>query len=162
MKADNTESTYTDQNDQTNEEPLIGVDIKLADLMQKGWTMLAESCPLESCSCPLMRSIDGQKYCVNCEMWHYDNQRKKQKFELVSLQGKQTLQVKRTEVSTLPKNRFNFTPMNLSVIGSLNMKLEYLAKILNQENDIDKTKEILECMRICMQNIETAKVLGNN
>ena len=50
-----------------------GADKKLGDLMLRGWAMLADSCL--TCRCPLMRSPDGQKYCVNCEVWIYDNKK---------------------------------------------------------------------------------------
>ena len=36
------------------------IEKKLGDLLLRGWTMLAESCPLESCKVPLMKSPDGQ------------------------------------------------------------------------------------------------------
>jgi uncharacterized Zn finger protein (UPF0148 family) len=140
----------------------IGVDKKLADLMMRGWVMLAESCPVETCGCPLMKNLDGQKYCVGCEMWHYDKDRPiKQKFgELVSLKGKQNIQIKtqqHTEVSKItPKIDYNLT-LNKSVLQSLQLKLAYLSNLLNAETDINKTKEILECIKICMDNIQTAK-----
>ena len=41
--------------------------------------MLAESCTVSNCRCPLMRSPDGQKYYVNCETWIYPNKNPKQK-----------------------------------------------------------------------------------
>ena len=67
------------------EDSFEGTDKKLSDLMKRGWIMLSESCPLESCRCPLMKSPDGQKYCVQCEMWIFDHKPvKKKKFgELV-------------------------------------------------------------------------------
>ena len=54
------------------EDSSAGVEKRLGDLMMRGWTMLAESCPIESCGCPLMRNFDGQKYCCGCELWHFD------------------------------------------------------------------------------------------
>jgi len=39
---------------------------KLAEHMQKGWTMLGHHCPV--CNCPLMlKKPDTRKFCVNCE-----------------------------------------------------------------------------------------------
>ena len=35
--------------------------------------MLADSCTVSYCRYPLMRLLDGQKYCVNCETWIYPN-----------------------------------------------------------------------------------------
>ena len=53
--------------------PFRGADKKLGELMLRGWTMLADSCTVTNCRCPLMRSPDGQKYCVNCETQIYPN-----------------------------------------------------------------------------------------
>ena len=58
-------------------DPFRGADKKLSDLMLRGWTMLADSC--SSCQCPLMRSPDRQKYCVNCEVWIHENKKREQK-----------------------------------------------------------------------------------
>ena len=150
------------------EEPVLEVDKKLSNLMMKGWILLADVCPIESCSCPLMKSPDGQKYCVGCEMWHFDKEKKvKQKFgELVSLKGKQNIQLKTTqssEVSKIQQNPVDFNiTLNKTVLNSLQMKLAYLSNILNNEKEINKSKEILECMRICMENIQTANSLNYN
>ncbi len=147
-----------------HEEPTLDIDKKLSNLMMKGWILLADVCPIESCSCPLMKSPDGQRYCVGCEMWHFEKEKKvKQKFgELVALQGRQNIQLKSraTEVSTLPKNNVNFNlTLNKNVLNSLQLKLAYLSNQLNTESNIDKTKEILECMKICMDNMQAAKNL---
>ena len=147
-----------------NEEPTLDIDKKLSNLMMKGWILLADVCPIESCSCPLMKSPDGQRYCVGCEMWHFEKEKKvKQKFgELVALQGKQNIQLKSraTEVSTIPKNNVNFNlTLNKNVLNSLQLKLAFLSNLLNTESNIDKTKEILECMKICMDNIQASKNL---
>lgn len=145
-----------------NDDPQIGVDQKLADLMMRGWVLLAESCPIETCGCPLMKNIDGQKYCAGCEMWHFEKERPvKQKFgELVSLKDKQNIQVKHTELSKLPKNILDYS-MTLSkgVVQSLQLKLGYLSGLLNIETDVNKIKDILESMRICIDNIQNAKNL---
>ena len=150
------------------EEPALDVDKKLSNLMMKGWILMADVCPIESCCCPLMKSPDGQKYCVGCEMWHFDKEKVvKQKFgELVSLKGKQNIQLKSTqscEVSKVHQNPadFNLT-LNKTVLNSLQLKLSYLSNILNNEKEINKTKEILECMRICMENIQSANNLNYN
>ncbi len=153
-------------NQKEDEEPTLDVDKKLSNLMMKGWILLADVCPIESCSCPLMKSPDGQKYCVGCEMWHFDKEKKvKQRFgELVALQGKQNIQLKKpktTEVSKIPHNnvKFNLT-LNKTVVSSLQLKLSYLSNILNNETDLNKTKDILECMRVCMENIQSAQNLN--
>jgi hypothetical protein len=97
-------------------------------------------------------------------MWHFDKDKKeKMKFgELVSMKGKQNVQIKEnpqehTEISKLPKTiDFNMN-LNKTVIQSLQLKLAYLSSLLNTESDVTKTKETLECIRICMENIQTAK-----
>ena len=67
---------------QTNKKEEISVDKKLADLLLLGWTMLADTCPVDSCRCPLMRSLDGKKYCCGCEMWmNKENRLQKQEFK---------------------------------------------------------------------------------
>jgi hypothetical protein len=104
-----------------------------------------------------MKSPNGQKYCVGCEMWHFDMEVQKQKFtELVSLEGKQNIQVKPTDVQKIPKPiNFNYQ-LNTNIVQSLKVKLAYLSNLLNAETDIDGSKAILECMRLCMENIQTA------
>ena len=37
------------------------IEKKLGDLLLRGWTMLAESCPLESCKVPLMKKSRRSK-----------------------------------------------------------------------------------------------------
>ena len=90
------------------EENFEGVEKKLSDLLLRGWTMLADSCPLESCRVPLMRSPDGQKYCVNCEMWQFDNKKRKEKKfnELVPLKGKQEIEIKHMELTNPKKKNY--------------------------------------------------------
>lgn len=164
--------SYDEQNNENNNTPksdqeeVIGVEKRLGDLMMRGWTMLAESCPVETCGCPLMRNFEGQKYCCGCEMWHFDKDRPvKQKFgELVSLKGKQNIQVidnrtTHTEVSKLTNNKK--VSFSLSVIQALQLKLAYLSNQLNSESDINKTKGILESMRLCMDNIMMAKSMDS-
>jgi uncharacterized Zn finger protein (UPF0148 family) len=141
--------------------PILGTDQKLVDLMMRGWVMLAETCPIETCRCPLMKDQLGQKYCAGCEMWHIDQDRtRKQRFgELVSLQGKQNITMKghsqSTELSKVSKP-FEFNVYK-NVVQSLQLKLVYLSTLLNAESDLNKTQQILECMRLCMENIKNAK-----
>ena len=56
-------------------DPFRGADKKLGELMLRGWTMLADSCTVSNCKCPLMRSPDGQKYCIKSETWVYSNKK---------------------------------------------------------------------------------------
>ena len=125
--------------------------------------MLAESCPLESCKCPLMRLPDGQKYCVNCEMWQFDNKKtKKKKFtDLVPLQGKQLLQVKHTEL--IQQKNFKSIPIKIekSVEELLHDKLQILAKRIYDEKDMKKIDEISKVMEQIMSLIEHYKQIYN-
>lgn len=168
MNPENLDENYS--NDQTVEDASdYPVDKKLADLMMKGWVMLADTCPVETCGCPLMKSPDGNKYCCGCEMWHFEKERpKKQRFGEIAVKNKpannpsnQGLQVKHQEVSKLPKTHieFNFT-LNNNVLQSLQMKLAYLSNLLNNENNIAKSKEVLECIKLCIENIQSAKSLN--
>ena len=50
------------------------IEKKLSDLLNIGWILLDEKCPLETCDCPLLKSFDGNKYCVKCEMWQFPDQ----------------------------------------------------------------------------------------
>lgn len=160
-------SSQTERKLSGDDEPTLEVDKKLSNLMMKGWILLADVCPIEICSCPLMKSPDGQKYCVGCEMWHFDKEKKvKQRFgELVALKGKQNIQLKQpqtTEVSKIPQNPVNYNlTLSKSVLNSLQQKLAYLSSILNNESDLNKTKDILDCMRVCMDNIQSAQNLNS-
>jgi uncharacterized Zn finger protein (UPF0148 family) len=141
-----------EKEDEKEDENYIGIEKKLGDLILRGWTMLADSCPLESCRCPLMRSPDGQKYCVNCEMWQFDNKkRQKKKFtELIPLHGKQNITIKHMDlVKPLKKKKLNDSFDNI-----LKDKLLYLAEKLNNENDLRNIEEILKAMNLMMDTIE--------
>ena len=129
------------------------IEKKLSDLLLRGWTMLAESCPLESCKVPLMRSPDGQKYCVNCEMWQFDNKKRKEKKfnELIPLKGKQDIQLKHMELTNL--NRKKVIPNFDSIEIILNDKLNYLANRLNQESDLRNIEDIMKTMNLMMDTI---------
>ncbi len=111
-----------------------------------------------------MKNYDGQKYCVGCEAWHFDNERsKKQIFgELVSLHGKRNIQLKNvqtTEVQKIPKKLdCNFNLGN-NVVTCLQMKLAYLTSELNNITDLDETQKILNCIKVCIENINAAKNL---
>ena len=118
-----------------------------------------------------MESKDKQKYCVGCEMWHFDNERpKKQRFrELVPLQGKQNLKLKdnpkiTTEIQKIPKPidiniDFNYSG---NVIHILQMKLVHLSNQLSVTTDLSQTEKLLNCIKICIDNISSAKGLFKN
>jgi len=157
------ESSNIDNNNNNNkntnknnddEDPFKGIDKKLSDLMLRGWTMLAESCPIESCRCPLMRSPDGQKYCCNCEMWQFDNKkREKKKFtEIVPLKNQQNLAIKHMEVMKPIQNKITY--LNDSIENVLSNKLKYLAERINNENDIRNLEELMKAFNNLIDTIK--------
>ena len=150
----------------TKEEPKITttlkeeeeneIEKKLSDLMNMGWTLLEESCPLETCHCPLLKSLDGNKYCVKCEMWQFpDKERSRQKYTDLVLKAHQELAIRETGLTKIHK-RFNFNAFGKeSLLNSLKAKLAYLSSILNETPDQNKTQTILQNMDLCMKNIKT-------
>ena len=147
--------------------------------------MLADSC--STCRCPLMRSPAGQKYCVNCEVWVYDNKKREPKkfnelFSSISnqikpekhaLQNKKEIQQKKEKNENevkMEKEKENIkekeekkpinnikNPTNESFIDLLNNKLKNLAQNLNDENDIKKSEEIIGLMDKIINLIEHYK-----
>jgi uncharacterized Zn finger protein (UPF0148 family) len=150
---DNNNNKNTNKNND-EEDPFKGIDKKLSDLMLRGWTMLAESCPIESCRCPLMRSPDGQKYCCNCEMWQFDNKkREKKKFtEIVPLKNQQNLAIKHMEVMKPIQNKITY--LNDSIENVLSNKLKYLAERINNENDIRNLEELMKAFNNLIDTIK--------
>ena len=150
---DNNNNKNTNKNND-DEDPFKGIDKKLSDLMLRGWTMLAESCPIESCRCPLMRSPDGQKYCCNCEMWQFDNKkREKKKFtEIVPLKNQQNLAIKHMEVMKPIQNKITY--LNDSIENVLSNKLKYLAERINNENDIRNLEELMKAFNNLIDTIK--------
>ena len=132
------------------------IEKKLSDLMSMGWTLLEESCPLESCSCPLLKSLDGNKYCVKCEMWQFpDKERSRQRYTDLVLKAHQELALRETGLTKLRKP-FNFNVFGKeSILNSLRAKLAYLSSVLNKTADLTKTQQILQNMDLCMKNIKT-------
>ena len=146
-----------------------GADKKLGELMLRGWTMLADSCT--TCNCPLMRSPDGQKYCVNCEVWIYDNKKREPKkyselfpSRISQINKKnQDIQHKKElpENKEIKENKDNkknekeekkthnnpkIIRNNTPCIDLLNNKLSILAQNLNEETDFKKCNEIIDLM----------------
>ena len=150
---DNNNNKNTNKNND-EEDPFKGIDKKLSDLMLRGWTMLAESCPIESCRCPLMRSPDGQKYCCNCEMWQFDNKkREKKKFtEIVPLKNQQNIAIKHMEVMKPIQNKITY--QNDSIENVLSNKLKYLAERINKENDIRNLEELMKAFNNLIDTIK--------
>ena len=133
------------------------IEKKLSDLLNIGWMLLEEKCPLESCDCPLLRSFDGNKYCVKCEMWQFPDQVKaKQKFTDLVVKSSQELALRETRLAKVYPKTINFDIYGKeAIINSLRAKLAYLSSILNQTKDLTKTKQILENIELCIQNIKT-------
>ena len=150
---DNNNNKNTNKNND-DEDLFKGIDKKLSDLMLRGWTMLAESCPIESCRCPLMRSPDGQKYCCNCEMWQFDNKkREKKKFtEIVPLKNQQNLAIKHMEIMKPIQNKITY--LNDSIENVLSNKLKYLAERINNENDIRNLEELMKAFNNLIDTIK--------
>ena len=132
------------------------IERKLSELLTLGWTLLDEKCPLESCDCPLLKSFDGNKYCVNCEMWQFPDQVKaRQKYVDLVLKSNQELIIRETGLAKF-KNRINFNIYSKeSALHSLKTKLAYLSSILNQTKDLSKTQQILQNIELCLKNIKT-------
>ena len=153
LNNDNNNNKNTNKNND-DEDIFKGIDKKLSDLMLRGWTMLAESCPIESCRCPLMRSPDGQKYCCNCEMWQFDNKkREKKKFtEIVPLKNQQNLAIKHMEVMKPIQNKITY--LNDSIENVLSNKLKYLAERINNENDIRNLEELMKAFNNLIDTIK--------
>ena len=138
-------------------EVLIGLDKRLSDLMELGWTLVAESCPLERCHCPLLKSLDGNKYCVSCEMLQFpDKQRKKEKFtDLVIKQTQEIETFHETALTKISKNKINFQyTIKQNILNSLRIKLAYLSSVLNDNLDLVKTQQILNNIELCVKNIK--------
>ena len=133
------------------------IEKKLSDLLTLGWTLLDEKCPLESCDCPLLKSFDGNKYCVKCEMWQFpDKVRASQKYTDLVVKSNQELALRETRLAKVYKNRININIYGKeSVLNSLRTKLAYLSSVLNQTQDLNKSQQILQNMELCLKNIKT-------
>ncbi len=132
------------------------IEKKLSDLMNMGWTLLEESCPLESCHCPLLKSLDGNKYCVKCEMWQFpDKETTKQRYTDLVLKAHQELAIRETGLTKINK-RFNINMFGKeALLNSLRAKLAYLSSILNETPDMTKSQQILQNIELCLKNIKT-------
>ena len=153
MSTINEEPTVTNTT-QEDEDKMI--EKKLTELLEMGWTLLEVKCPIQSCNCPLVKSLDGNKYCVKCEMWQFpDKERYRQRYTDLVLKAHQELAVRETGLMKVNK-RFNFDVFGKeSLLNSLKTKLAYLSSILNNNLDQTKTQQILQNMDLCMKNIKT-------
>ena len=132
------------------------IEKKLSDLMNMGWTLLEQNCPLETCHCPLLKSLDGNKYCVRCEMWQFpDKETTKQRYTDLVLKAHQELAIREMGLTKVNK-RFNINMFGKeALLNSLKAKLAYLSSILNETPDMTKSKQILENIELCLKNIRT-------
>ena len=139
----------------TKEDEEKEIEKKLSDLMNMGWTLLEDNCPLESCHCPLLKSLDGNKYCVKCEMWQFpDKERSRQRYTDLVLKAHQELAIRETGLAKINK-RLNFNSFGKeAILNSLRAKLAYLSSILNQTPDQTKTQQILQNIELCLKNIK--------
>ena len=105
------------------------IEKKLSDLMNMGWTLLEDNCPLESCHCPLLKSLDGNKYCVRCEMWQFpDKERSRQRYTDLVLKAHQELAIRETGLAKINNKRFNFNFGKETLLNSLKAKLANFTK----------------------------------
>ena len=139
----------------TQEDEEKEIEKKLTDLMNMGWTLLEENCPLETCHCPLLKSLDGNKYCVKCEMWQFpDKVRSRQRYTDLVLKAHQELTIRETGLTKIKKINLNIFGKH-SLLNSLRAKLAYLSSILNDTFDQNKTQLILQNIDLCLKNIKT-------
>ena len=132
------------------------IEKKLSDLLNIGWILLEEKCPLESCDCPLLKSFDGNKYCVKCEMWQFPDQVKaKQKYQDLVVKSSQEIALRETRLAKIYPHNINVNYGKEAILNSLKIKLAYLSSVLNQTKDLTKTKQILENIDLCIKNIKT-------
>ena len=132
------------------------IEKKLSELLALGWTLLEEKCPLETCDCPLLKSFDGNKYCVKCEIWQFPDQVKaRQKYTDLVVKSSQELVLKNTGLTKIYKNINYDIYGKESVLNSLKAKLAYLSSVLNQTKDLSKTQQILQNIELCLKNIKT-------
>ena len=154
MSKESEEQEIKSSSKEVDEEKQI--ENKLSDLMNVGWILLEENCPLESCHCPLLKSLDGNKYCVKCEMWQFpDKVTTKQRYTDLVLRAHQELAIRETRLTNINK-RFNFNMFGKeALLNSLKAKLAYLSSILNETPDMIKSQQILQNIELCLKNIKT-------
>lgn len=162
-----------DSNKKIDEGEKISVDKKLSELMLRGWAMVANTCPIEHCRCPLMRDPEQNKYCCNCETWITDNGPVKKIFgELICINNKAFQQVKHKEIIPIPKKQHIETESVserkiesqsenhfYSVLQIHEKKLKYLSERLSTETDLRTMKVLLKDINLCIKNIKELKTL---
>ena len=102
-----------------------------------------------------MQSPNGDKYCPGCESWQFVHERTPK--SLVPLSKETELQVKELNLQK-PHNKpfpYDFV-LHQSVIRCLQTKLFFLTTLLNNEKDLNKIKELLSLINMCLINLRMA------
>ena len=159
-KLNNTENS----SEKPNNKPEKSVESKLGDLMMQGWTMLADSCFLDSCSTPLMKdNVTKQIYCCGCEAWVVNKERKKEKAkfnEIVSLEGRRNMVAnkKNTEITKIDNSNTNYSKDYPSFREVLERKLIDMSQWLQNEKCPDKCNSILDAMKKIMEMLKGLQI----
>lgn len=154
--------------DKANKKEEVSVDKKLANLLLLGWTMLADTCPVETCKCPLMRSLDGKKYCCGCEAWENSAKIEKQEFkEIASNNIRKTKIEKEQQPKEIVKEEekkeiivIKKENVNEKVIKVLKKKLDYLTERLDKETDISLIDQLTKSIMLNMDAIKKYEELN--
>lgn len=160
----------------------LSVDKKLGDLLLSGWTMLGESCSVETCRCPLMKKQNSQKYCCGCEVWVLEGN-KREKFSFSDLlAGKR---VGKKPQNTLPQNTNNSETQNQAkekkensvekkddlflknndfnrakLLKVLNAKIDYLTEKLDQATDISIIEQTTKALILNIEALDKFKEMS--
>lgn len=154
--------------DKANKKEEISVDKKLANLLLLGWTMLADTCPVETCKCPLMRSLDGKKYCCGCEAWENSAKIEKQEFKEIASNNIRKTKIEKEQqpkeiVKEEEKKEIIVTKkenVNEKVIKVLKKKLDYLTERLDKETDISLIDQLTKSIMLNMDAIKKYEELN--
>ena len=154
--------------DKANKKEEVSVDKKLANLLLLGWTMLADTCPVETCKCPLMRSLDGKKYCCGCEAWEKSAKIEKQEFKEIASNNIRKTKIEKEQqpkeiVKEEEKKEIIVTKkenVNEKVIKVLKKKLDYLTERLDKETDISLIDQLTKSIMLNMDAIKKYEELN--
>ena len=154
--------------DKANKKEEVSVDKKLANLLLLGWTMLADTCPVETCKCPLMRSLDGKKYCCGCEAWENSAKIEKQEFKEIASNNIRKTKIEKEQqpkeiVKEEEKKEIIVTKkenVNEKVIKVLKKKLDYLTERLDKETDISHIDQLTKSIMLNMDAIKKYEELN--
>ena len=154
--------------DKANKKEEVSVDKKLANLLLLGWTMLADTCPVETCKCPLMRSLDGKKYCCGCEAWENSAKIEKQEFKEIASNNIRKTKIEKEQqpkeiVKEEEKKEMIVTKkenVNEKVIKVLKKKLDYLTERLDKETDISLIDQLTKSIMLNMDAIKKYEELN--